>query len=35
MRKTDTNLKHENIFIVHLIPAFHVLIVVDLMMWKK
>lgn len=26
-----TNLKHENVLIVHLVPAFYILIVVDLM----
>lgn len=25
-----THLKHENVLIVHLIPAFHILIVIDL-----
>lgn len=27
---TATNLKHENIFVVHLVPAFDILVVEDL-----
>lgn len=31
LRLTATDLKHENVLIVHLVPAFYVLIIVDLL----